>query len=239
MLFAVNRQPNVQQQQPNVVPAHQTNAAGTQPLLGPNNMMVQRLQFVYNNNGPPYYSSYSQHLPYGYYPVPAHPQNTDTSGYAIPINSIPSNSHLQNHRQPPHQQMAPSITMAPPNMNQFMIQQMQRPKDQAATKRPKNPLPIVDPRTNKQINMDATDRNNSGSNTHSSALKIEAPLPVHPQGESQNTQPPNSRTMPSAQSTSDGSAILLAAANETEQTTCKSCPVCPSILVIDSMMTLN
>lgn len=230
LLFAVNRQPNVQQQQPNVVPAHPTNAAGTQPLLTTNNLMLQRLQFVYNNNQP-YYSGYSQQLPYGYFPLPAHPQSTDTSGYAIPINSIPSNSHLQNHRQPPHQQMTPPIAMAPQNMNQFVLQQMQRPKDQAAIKRTRKPLTIVDPKTNEVVNIEPTDGNNSGSNTHSSALKIEAPLPVHPQGESQNTQPPNSRTMPSAQSTSDGSAILLAAANETEQTTCKSCSVWPLILL--------
>lgn len=229
----MNRQPNVQQQQPNVVPAHPSNATGTQPLLATNNVMVQSVRFVNFNNAQPYYSGYGQQIPYGYYPVQAHPQSTDTSGYAIPINPIPSNSHMQNHRPPPHQQLSQTIAMAPPNMNHsFMIPHMQqRPKDQTANKRQRNPLAIVNPKTNEVVNVEAIDRNSSGTNTHSSALKIEAPSPAHNQSESQSTQPPNSRKMPSAQSTSDGSAILLAASNEPEQTTCK-CPIGPHSFLI-------
>lgn len=219
----MNRQSNVQQQQQNVVAAHPTNTAGTQPLLTANNLMLQRVQFVnYNSNGQQFYSGYSQPVPYGYFPMQAHPQSTDTSGYGIPINSIPSNSHLPNHRQPPHQMTQP-MAMPPPNMNSYsMLQQLPRPKDQLVANREKKILEFTDPKTGEAVTFSSIDRN-SGSNTHSSAIKIEAPPPAHNQiqSESQSTQPPNSRTMPSAQSTSDGSAILLATSNETEQTTCK------------------
>lgn len=89
-------------------------------------------------------------------------------------------------------------------------------------KRKKNPLVIVNPKTNEQVIIDKLDQNSSGSNTHSSALKIEAPSPANTpiQSESQSSQQPNSRTMPLAKSTSDGSATLIATPNEIEQPTC-------------------
>lgn len=113
----------------------------------------------------------------------------------------------------------------------YMYPQMPRATkpDNQMQKRERKAIPIINPKTNEEVIINKrTNPNSSGTNTHSSALKIEAPSPAHTPMQSDNSQnsqqPQNSRTtmnMPSAQSTSDGSATMIATSNETEQPTCK------------------
>lgn len=235
MIAGGNRQPSVAQQQPNVPQAHQP-AAGTTHQVLPNNVMLQRLYlpagpYPYAHNSQQYNGNFSQqalqypfHSGYVQYHQPQ--QGTETPHLSM-MNSVQGNSQLHTQRPPPHQQLGTPLTV--PQLSgavpQYLMQAHPRQKQpgESLQKRVKNPLAIINPKTNEWINK-PTENSSGGTNTHSSALKIEAPSPAHTpsQNESQSSQqPPNSRTMPSAQSTSDGSATSITATNDVEQPTCK------------------